>query len=74
MIRVYSKTKLSKDLQEKVLEFINSNDKEYRYELSDIEFIEDKNIISGIRIDKDSKITDLTLNQRLEEVLRVISS
>jgi F0F1-type ATP synthase delta subunit len=72
MIKVYSKIKLDTDLKNKVLEAVNLRS-EAKYILSDIEFIEDESIISGIRIDIDSEVIDLTLNNKLNQILDILS-
>ena len=73
MVRVYSKIKLAKNLCEKVLEVVNAKSEEKKYTLSEIEFFEDDSILSGIRIDIDSEIIDLTLNNKLTQILNVLS-
>jgi F0F1-type ATP synthase delta subunit len=72
MIKVYSKIKLDENLKKDILDYINSLGFEDRYSLKDIDFEIDKNILSGIRIDVDSEIYDLTLNSRLEKILELL--
>jgi F0F1-type ATP synthase delta subunit len=73
MVKVYSKIKLAKNLCEKVLEVVNAKSVEQKYTLEEIQFIEDTSILSGIRIDIDSEIIDLTLNNKLTQILDVLS-
>lgn len=72
MIKVYSKIKLIKSIQEKILEIVNKKSGQ-KYTLGDIEFIEDESILSGVRIDIDSEVIDLTLNNKLNQILDILS-
>jgi F0F1-type ATP synthase delta subunit len=72
MIKVYSKIKLSDDLRKKVLKIINEMNPTLQFKMDDLKFEIDKNIISGIRIDKYSEILDLTLNNRLDKILTLL--
>jgi F0F1-type ATP synthase delta subunit len=72
MVKVYTKIALDKDLQMKVLETVNAR-LHKKYELSDLEFLIDDTILSGIRIDEDSEVIDLTLNNKINQILDVLS-
>jgi F0F1-type ATP synthase delta subunit len=43
-------------------------------DLSEVEFVLDPKIIAGIRIEVDSEIIDLTLNNRLEKIIEVLNN
>ena len=70
MIKVYSKIKISKDLEEKITkEVLKKFGKEH-----EVEFLVDENIYSGIRIDVDSEVTDLTINNRIEKIINLLTN
>jgi len=69
MIKVYSKIELSKDLKEKILNSLRTKKK---IDTTDAEFLIDESIISGVKIDIDSEVIDLTVNSRLEKILNIM--
>lgn len=73
MIKVYSKIKLKDTLKREVIDYINSLDPKVQVKIDEVKFEVDPNIISGIRIDKYSEIIDLTLNDKLDKILTILS-
>ncbi len=67
MIIVYSKIELSEKLRKKITEQILSY--QNKSESEEIKFVVDETILSGIRININSRVIDLTLNHRLEKIL-----
>ncbi len=72
MIKVYSKIKLKEEMKRKILEYINSMNPKAQFDMRDIKFELDQNIISGVRIDKYSEIIDLTMNDKLDKILTLL--
>jgi F0F1-type ATP synthase delta subunit len=71
MIKVYSKIELSESIKTQILAVVNNRFNQ-RNKLSDLMFLIDESIISGIRIDHDSNILDLTLNNTLEKIIDIL--
>jgi len=72
MVKIYSKIELSEEIKNKILASLNKAT-EKSYSAGDVTFLLDSTILSGIRIDIDSEILDLTLNNRLEKILDVLN-
>ena len=70
MITVYSKIELSEPLKQKIETYVRTTTAGEATNQK-IHFKLDATIISGIRINVNSHITDLTLNARLEKILGV---
>jgi len=73
MIKVSSKKELGNDLKKVILTSLEK----YlgrKVELEDIEYILDKKILAGIKIEVDSEIIDLTLNHRLDKIIEVLNN
>lgn len=73
MIQVFTKNKLEKKTKEKIIEKL-SGYLGHRVDISDIKFLTDSNIIGGLKIVIDSKVIDLTLNDRINKILDIIKS
>lgn len=68
MVKIYSKTELSLNQKEAILQKVT---KEFNLKKEEIEFDLDQSIIAGIKLEIDSQIYDLTLNSRLESILNL---
>lgn len=64
MINIYSKTELSKEIKDLITSKFNE---------AEVQFLIDEGILSGIRIENDSEIIDLTLNARINEIVNLLS-
>lgn len=71
MVKIYSKIELNEELKKQVLQTVNEQTGK-KFTLTDLDFILDTSILSGIRIDIDSEVIDLTLNNRIHQILDVL--
>jgi F0F1-type ATP synthase delta subunit len=68
MIKVYSKIELKDELKKKITDLVKS-----KFGNDEISFLIDESIISGIKIDVNSEVIDLTVNNKLEKVLDILN-
>ncbi len=69
MIRIYSKIELNENIKE---ELEKSLEKYLGRKVEEISYEVDNKIIAGLKIELDSVVLDLTLNNRLEKIIRII--
>jgi F0F1-type ATP synthase delta subunit len=69
MIKIYSKIELSENIKRKIYQFLHFKYPQKNLLISQLEFLIDEKIISGVKIDIESEIIDLTFNARIEKLV-----